>query len=270
MPTLFYCRFWPPVGTLHPQLHFATLTHSVFQSRGAATAIVTQIVIVSRKNVSVRVVVDEDAGVAMAEQGRAPYPRVGQTLSQIGREVLLFGGLAPYSTYETYFYNSTWFAQFGSGFGLSETVSWRVLHPEDSLSSPMALHSGAAVASQASPTIPAAFWHVGGASLTYEPSAALWMYLLSDYSTTLLPPRFVPPGDDPASTLSNRWYRRALRFNGVYGEAVPPHPTELNRTIEPREFHSAVLLSNEVLMVFGGRVSQPSGAYNLSSHLSKD
>ena len=205
-----YYRFWPPVGTLHPQLHFATLTHSVFQSRGAATAIVTKIIIVSRKNVSVRVVVDEDAGVVMSEQGRAPYPRVGQTLSQIGREVLLFGGLAPYSTY---FYNSTWFAQFGSGFGLSETVSWRVLHPEDSLSSPMALHSGAAVASQSSPTIPAAFWHVGGASLTYEPSAALWMYLLSDKSTTLPQPRFVPRGDDPASTLSNRWYRRALRYS---------------------------------------------------------
>ena len=43
----------------------------------------------------------------------------------------------------------------------------------------MALHSGAAVASQASPTIPAAFWHVGGASLHYEPSAALWLYALS-------------------------------------------------------------------------------------------
>ena len=52
----------------------------------------------------------------------------------------------------------------------------------------------------------------------------------------------------------------------MYGEAVSPHPADLNRMIEPREFHSAVLLSNEVLMVFGGRVSQPSGAYNLSSH----
>ena len=50
----------------------------------------------------------------------------------------------------------------------------------------------------------------------------------------------------------------------MYGEAVSPHPADLNRMIEPREFHSAVLLSNEVLMVFGGRVSQPSGAYNLS------
>ena len=91
--------FWPPVGSLDKRGQFSVLTHAIFQSRGVATATISTLAISSEYGCNVSVLVSETAGVSMAEQGDAPYPRVGQTLSRLGHQALVFGGVAPFSTY---------------------------------------------------------------------------------------------------------------------------------------------------------------------------
>ena len=261
--------FWPPDTTPDDGGgdYFTLSTHEAFKSGGAATAMVTKITVTSKTNVTVRVDVDEMSGVALADQGRAPYPRVGQSMSLLDRQVLMFGGLAPFSMY---FYNSSWFGQFGQAGDISELISWRIRHQEDEVLTPTALHSGAAVASMLSPTTPSALWHIGGATLTYESSSSLWMYL---FPISIHVSRVNASNVDVNEADTNRWHRRELRHVGsIYrhprersGSRRADAATEEQAALTPREYHTAVLLSNEALVVFGGRVVKQSGAFSLST-----
>ena len=178
-----------------------------------------------------------------------------------------------------------------------------MLHVEDALYNPMALHSGASVATQYSDALPNgdqelatpnAFWHIGGATLTYEPFVSLWMYRFPN-----------PPHTSPATRV-NRWFRRDLRYDGFAsvarrqqawsnttffsgggGTARPPTgfrqysspgpdadglspfpPCNASDCLlSPRQFHSAVLLGGAQMLVFGGRISMTSGQYVMTDDL---
>ena len=166
----------------------------------------------------------------------------------------------------------------------------------------MALHSGASVVTQYSDALPNgdqklatpnAFWHIGGATLTYEPFVSLWMYRFPN-----------PPHTFPATRV-NRWFRRDLSYDGFTSVArrkqarsnttllsdggtarlptgfrqysspgpdadgLSPFPpcNASDCLLSPRQFHSAVLLGGTQMLVFGGRISMTSGQYVMTDDL---
>lgn len=241
--------FWPAGDSF-----FESWSHEIFRSRGAATAAIAKVIIYSPTNVTVTSLLSEDSGVNLAKIGQGPYGRVGQSVSRMGNTALLFGGQAPYSTY---YFNSTWFVQFGSDSGLSSIVDWDVLHPEDSLDAPLALHSGAAVATSFSLTTFGALWHIGGATLTYDPSGSLWMYKLSG---------LIPEYNDGSEF---RWTRRSLQYEGIWDPTAVHDRVVLNTSevYQPMQFHTAVTINNSQVLVFGGRISTEAGAYSTATRM---
>eukprot|EP00040_Diaphanoeca_grandis_P012964 m.65589 g.65589 ORF g.65589 m.65589 type:complete len:1401 (+) comp23578_c0_seq1:82-4284(+) len=215
---------------------------SLLQANAAATSEIRVLSVVSQTNVSATLLVNESMGVDMASIGAAPYSRIGHSMCQLANEVMIFGGVAPFSAYH---YNSTWYGQFGAGAGLSRKVSWRLIANDPQIEIPTALRGGATISTRQNvyfvdglpKVMPVAIWHFGGVTLTYSPQAQLWAYFL-----------------EGAPSIAEKWFQ--IRFkNSDQNDTLD--------TLSNREFHTGVQLTNQML-IFGGRTTNWTGAFSLS------